>query len=113
MCLPLSEVYSLFFMLQPPKPSRPIPVKCSTERKSPLQVVWDLALITSDHQGDCTFQHVAWWEEWTEPNTTMQAARGGPLTSSAVHHIIKIPPSASSPQSYIHSHTIGPRWYYF
>lgn len=69
-----------------------IPMKCTTKRKSPLHVVWDLTLITGDHHGDCTFKHVAKWEEWTEANTTMQ---GGPLTSSAVRHITKIPPSVS------------------
>lgn len=33
MCLPLSEVRSLLFMLRQPKPSRPIPVKCRAEIK--------------------------------------------------------------------------------
>lgn len=90
MCLPLwSSLPPLY--VAPPKPSRPIPVKCSAERKSPLQVVWDLALITSDHQGDCTFQHVGM--DWTKHNNAHCKGGGfGALTSSAVHHIIKIPP---------------------
>lgn len=74
----LSGVNSLLFKLYPVNPSHPKPsIKCSAERKSPLQVVWDLALIYSDHQGDCTFKHAAWWEKWIETNITMQTRWGG------------------------------------
>lgn len=55
MFLPLSEVCYLLFMLWQPKPSWPIPVKCSTERKSPLHVVWGPR---SDHQRSPRRLHV-------------------------------------------------------
>lgn len=57
------------------KMTRTSEVAVQTE-KSPLHAAQNHTLITGDHQGDCTFQHAARREEWTEANTTM---RGGGL----------------------------------
>lgn len=89
-CVFLSEVHSL--LLPPPKPSRPIPVKCSAGRNSQCRWLGPC----SDHQWSPRQLHVSACRKGL--NTTMQAGRGGHLTSSAVHHIKKIPSFASTLQ---------------